>query len=54
MGEQNVVLVTGGNKGIGLDIGRQLGQLGWAVILLAATMLIITALTKVVDIRKEL
>jgi NAD(P)-dependent dehydrogenase (short-subunit alcohol dehydrogenase family) len=31
MSEQTVVLVTGGNKGIGFEIGAGLGALGWSV-----------------------
>src|ERR1700709_310474 len=30
---KKVALVTGGNKGIGLETGRQLGKLGYAVLL---------------------
>jgi NAD(P)-dependent dehydrogenase (short-subunit alcohol dehydrogenase family) len=31
----NVVLITGGNKGLGKEIGRQLGALGYTVVLAA-------------------
>ena len=33
MSQQKVAFITGGNKGIGLETGRQLGQLGIAVVL---------------------
>src|SRR6202046_2288734 len=33
MAEKKVALITGGNKGIGLETGRQLGKLGYAVLL---------------------
>jgi len=33
--EKRVALVTGGNRGIGLEIGRQLSQLGYRVVLTA-------------------
>ena len=33
--EQRVALVTGGNRGIGLEIGRQLSRLGYRVVLTA-------------------
>ena len=35
MADKKVALVTGANKGIGLEIGRQLGKLGFAVVLAA-------------------
>ena len=35
MSEKRVALVTGANKGIGLEISRQLGKHGFAVILAA-------------------
>ena len=35
MHEKKVALVTGANKGIGFEIGRQLGQLGFTVVLAA-------------------
>ncbi len=31
--EQTTVLITGGNKGLGLETGRRLGELGWTVFL---------------------
>ena len=30
-----IVLITGGNKGLGKEIGRQLGLLGYTVVLTA-------------------
>ena len=35
MHEKKVALVTGSNKGIGHEIGRQLGKLGFTVVLAA-------------------
>ena len=35
MSSKKVALVTGANKGIGFEIGRQLGRLGFTVILAA-------------------
>ncbi|MHC5536821.1 SDR family oxidoreductase [Singulisphaera rosea] len=35
MSEKKVALITGANKGIGFEIGRQLGKLGFAVVLAA-------------------
>lgn len=35
MHPKNIALVTGGNKGIGFEIGRQLGKLGFSVVLAA-------------------
>ncbi len=31
--KKKIALITGGNKGLGLEIGRQLGKLGYAVLL---------------------
>ena len=35
MHEKKVALITGANKGIGLEVGRQLGKLGFSVVLAA-------------------
>ena len=35
MADKKVALITGANKGIGFEIGRQLGKLGFAVVLAA-------------------
>jgi NAD(P)-dependent dehydrogenase (short-subunit alcohol dehydrogenase family) len=31
--EQTSVLITGGNKGLGLEAARRLGELGWVIFL---------------------
>ena len=33
MTQKTVALITGANKGLGLEIARQLGQRGWVVVL---------------------
>ncbi|MFI6599148.1 hypothetical protein ACIBHX_23060 [Nonomuraea sp. NPDC050536] len=31
--EKTSVLITGGNKGLGLESARRLGELGWTILL---------------------